>query len=66
MIDGMDLIFKIAAIGVIVAILNQVLIKLGKDDQAMVMSLAGLVIVLVMVVTQVASFFETIKGLFGL
>lgn len=66
MIEGIDLIFKIAAIGVIVAILNQVLIKLGKDEQAMVMSLAGLVIVLVMVVTQVASFFDTIKGLFGL
>jgi len=64
--DGLDLIFKIAGIGVVVAILNQVLIKLGKDEQAMVINLAGLIIVLVMVVTQVAGFFDSIKGMFGL
>ena len=61
-----DLIFKIAAIGIIVAVLNQVLIRSGKEEQAMLTSLAGLIVVLFIVVAQISRLFETIKNLFGL
>jgi stage III sporulation protein AC len=59
-------IFKIAAIGIIVTVLNQVLIRSGREDQAMLTTLAGLVVVLLMVVNSVAELFETVKNLFGL
>ena len=62
----MDFIFKIAAIGIIVTVLNQVLIRSGREDQAMLTTLAGLVVVLLMVVNSVAELFETVKSLFGL
>ncbi len=61
-----DLIFKIAAIGIIVAVLNQLLIRSGREDQAMLTTLAGLVVVLFMVVQVIADLFDTIKDLFGL
>ena len=61
-----DLIFKIAAIGIIVAVLNQVLIRSGREEQAMMTTLAGLIVVLMMVITQVSALFDTIKQLFGL
>ena len=61
-----DLIFKIAAIGIIVAVINQVLIRVGKDEQAMLTSLAGLIVVLLIIVTQINKLFETIKQLFSL
>ena len=61
-----DLLFKIAAIGIIVAVLNQVLSRAGRDDQAMMTALVGLIIVLTMVVQQVSSLFTTVKSLFGL
>ncbi len=61
-----NFIFKIAAIGIIVTVLNQLLIRSGREDQAMLTSLAGLVVVLLMVVTAIADLFSTIKGLFGL
>ncbi|MBR3909543.1 MAG: stage III sporulation protein AC [Clostridia bacterium] len=61
-----DFIFKIAAIGIIVTVLNQVLIRSGREDQAMLTTLAGLVVVLLMVVNSVAELFETVKSLFGL
>ena len=61
-----DLIFKIAAIGIIVAVLNQVLIRSGREEQAMLTSLAGLIVVLFIVVAQISRLFETIKNLFGL
>lgn len=61
-----DLIFKIAAIGIIVAVLNQVLIRSGREEQAMMTTLAGLIVVLMMIVTQISSLFDTIKQLFGL
>lgn len=61
-----DLIFKIAAIGIIVAVLNQVLIRSGREEQAMLTSLAGLIVVLFIVVAQISKLFETIKNLFGL
>lgn len=61
-----NFIFKIAAIGIIVAVLNQVLIRSGREEQAMLTTLAGLVVVLMMIVTQIANLFDTIKSVFGL
>ncbi len=61
-----DLIFKIAAIGILVAVLNQVLIRAGRDEQAMMTTLAGLVVVLMMVVREIADLFSLVKTLFGL
>ncbi len=61
-----DFIFKVAAIGIIVTVLNQVLIRSGREEQAMLTTLAGLVVVLLMVVNAVAELFITVKGLFGL
>ena len=61
-----DLIFKIAAIGIIVAVLNQLLIRSGREDQAMMSTLAGLVVVLSILVKQISVLFVTIKSLFAL
>ncbi len=61
-----DLIFKIAAIGIIVAVLNQLLIRSGREDQAMMTTLAGLVVVLSILVKQISVLFITIKSLFAL
>lgn len=61
-----DLIFKIAAIGIIVAVLNQLLIRSGREDQAMMTTLAGLVVVLTMLVRQISDLFVLIKALFEL
>ena len=61
-----DLIFKIAAIGILVAVLNQLLIRSGREDQAMMTTLAGLVVVLSMLVQQISDRFVTIKALFAL
>ena len=61
-----DLVFKIAAVGIIVAILNQLLKRAERDEQAMMVTLAGLIIVLVIIVNQIASLFETIKNVFDL
>ena len=61
-----DLIFKIAAIGIIVAVLNQVLIRSGREEQAMLTTLAGLIVVLTIIVTEISSLFETVKSAFGL
>ena len=61
-----DLIFKIAAIGIIVAVINQLLIRSGREDQAMMTTLAGLVVVLSILVKQISVLFVTIKSLFAL
>ena len=61
-----DLIFKIAAIGILVAVLNQVLSRAGRDEQAMLTTLAGVVVVLMMVVREIAELFALVKALFGL
>jgi stage III sporulation protein AC len=61
-----DLIFKIAAIGIIVAVLNQVLIRSGREEQAMLTTLAGLIVVLTMVVTEISDLFRMVKSVFGL
>ena len=59
-----ELIFKIAAIGIIVAVLCQVLIRSGREEQAMLTTLAGLIVVLTLIVTQISALFNTIKQLF--
>jgi stage III sporulation protein AC len=59
-----DLIFKIAAIGIIVSILNQVLSRSGREEQATMTTLAGLVVVLMMLTKEIAALFELVKRLF--
>ena len=61
-----DLIFKIAAIGTIVSVLNQVLIRSGREEQATMTTLAGLIVVLMMMIEQISLLFETVKSVFGL
>ena len=61
-----DLIFKIAAIGILVAVLNQVLSRAGRDEQAMMTTLAGLVVVLMMVVQDIAPLDTIVKTVFHL
>lgn len=61
-----DLVFRIAAIGIIVAVLNQLLIRSGREDQAMMTTLAGLIVVLSMIVRQISELFVVIKDLFKL
>ncbi len=65
MVD-IDLLFKIAAIGIIVAVLHQVLVRAGREEQAMMTTLTGLVIVLAMVVQEISELFNTVKTLFDL
>ena len=60
-----DFIFKIAAIGIIVTVLNQLLSKSGRDEQAMLTSLVGLIIVLMMVIGEIKVLFDTVKTTFG-
>ena len=59
-----DLIFKIAAIGILVAVLNQLLVRSGREEQAMMTTLAGLVVVLMMMVREISDLFDLIKTLF--
>ena len=61
-----DLIFKIAAIGIIVAVLNQVLIRSGREEQAMMTTLAGLIVVLMMMIYEINTLFQTVKTVFQL
>lgn len=60
-----DLIFKIAAIGILVAVLNQLLVRSGREEQAMMTTLAGLVVVLMIMVQEISDLFELIKALFN-
>ncbi|MBQ3069461.1 MAG: stage III sporulation protein AC [Clostridia bacterium] len=61
-----DLIFKIAAIGILVAVLNQVLIRSGREEQAMLTTLSGLIVVLTIIVSEISTLFDTVKSAFGL
>ena len=63
---GVDLIFKVAAIGILVAVLNQLLVRSGREDQAMLTTIAGLIVVLLMIIEQISNLFETIKNVFNL
>lgn len=61
-----DMIFKIAAIGIIVAILNSLLKQSGRDEQALMVTLAGLVVVLIIMANEISNLFQTLKSLFKL
>ena len=61
-----DLLFKIAGVGILVAVLHQVLVKAGREDQAMMTTLAGLVIVLTMVIKEISTLFNSVKTMFNL
>ena len=61
-----DLIFKIAAIGIVVAVLHQVLVRSGREEQAMLTTLAGLIVVLTMLIGEISNLFETVKSIFQL
>lgn len=60
-----DLIFKIAAIGILVSVLNQLLVRSGREEQAMLTTLAGLIVVLMIVVREISGLFNFIKATFG-
>ena len=61
-----DLIFKIAAVGILVAVLNQLLVRSGREEQAMMTTLAGLVVVMMILVREISGLFQMIKTLFDL
>ncbi len=61
-----DMIFKMAAIGIIVTILNQLLVRSGREEQALLTTIAGLIVALMMIITQISDLFATIKNTFGL
>ena len=63
---NIDLLFKIAGVGILVAVLHQVLVKAGREDQAMMTTLAGLVIVLTMGIKEISTLFTTVKTMFNL
>ena len=60
-----DLIFKIAAIGILVAVLNQLLIRSGREEQALMTTLAGLVVVLMILLREISALFELAKAVFN-
>ncbi len=62
---NVDLIFRIAAVGILVSVLNQVLIRYGREEQAAMTTLAGLIVVLMVVIREIHTLFETAKRLFG-
>ena len=63
---GIDLLFKIAAIGIVVSVLNQILVRSGREEQAMLTTLTGLIVVLMMVIQEIGKLFDTIKSVFNL
>ena len=63
---NVDLIFRIAAIGILISVLNQVLTRSGREEQATMTTLAGLGVVLMMVVQEISDLFDLVKNLFGL
>ena len=61
-----ELIFKIAAVGILVAVLNQLLVRSGREEQAMMTTLAGLVVVMIILLQRISDLFQLVKTLFGL
>ena len=61
-----NLLFKIAAIGILVAVLHQVLVRAGREDQAMLTTLTGLIVVLSMVIKEISNLFNSVKTIFNL
>ena len=62
---NVDLIFKVAAIGILVAVLNQLLIRSGREEQAMMTTLAGLIVVMMLIIKEISQMFELIRTTFG-
>lgn len=60
-----ELLFKVAGVGIIVSILNQILSKSGREEQAMIVTITGLIIVLMMVISQISTLFNAVKSAFG-
>ena len=60
-----DLIFKIAAVGILVAVLNQLLVRSGREEQAMITTLAGLIVVMMLIVQKISELFTLIQTVFG-
>ncbi|HIV68284.1 MAG TPA: stage III sporulation protein AC [Candidatus Butyricicoccus stercorigallinarum] len=60
-----DLIFKIAAVGILVAVLNQLLVRSGREEQAMMTTLAGLIVVMMLIVQKISELFLLIQNVFG-
>lgn len=60
-----DLIFKVAGVGIVVAVLNQLLVRSGREDQAMMTTLAGLIVVMMIIVREISALFDLIKTTFG-
>ena len=60
-----DLIVRIAAVGIVVAVLNQVLVRSGREEQAMLTTLAGVIVVLMVLIGQISALFSTVKHTFG-
>ena len=63
---NVDLLFKIAAIGILVAVLHQVLVRAGREDQAMITTLAGVIIVLTIIIKEISNLFTTVRTIFNL
>lgn len=63
---SVDLIFQIAGIGIIVAVLNQLLVRSGREEQALLTTIAGLIVVLFIITRQIGDLFDTVKQIFGL
>ncbi len=63
---GIDFVFKVAGVGLIVAVLNMIVGKSGRDEQALLVTIAGLLVVLALVIPEVGTLFETIRSVFGL
>ena len=63
---NVDLIFQIAGIGIVVAVLNQLLVRAGREEQALLTTIAGLVVVLLIITSEIGNLFESIKDIFNL
>ena len=63
---GIEFVFKVAGVGIIVAVLNMIVGKSGRDEQALLVTIAGLIVVLALVIPEVGNLFESIKAVFGL
>ncbi|MDO5479972.1 MAG: stage III sporulation protein AC [Clostridia bacterium] len=63
---GIEFVFKVAGVGIIVAVLNMIVGKSGRDEQALLVTIAGLIVVLAIVIPEVGKLFESIKAVFGL
>ena len=63
---NVDLIFQIAGVGIVIAVLNQLLSRAGRDDMALMTTIAGLITVLLIIIEEISSLFEAVKNIFNL